>query len=110
MPHDSVFNAGCVAKQDRYTRRALWHRLVRRFSKNHLGVMVDFIPDEAGASNAGLALEGLLISVGCLRHNGSLTDLAHHQNLCMCPLSMYIVPPNQYMSYHASRAPEDAVR
>jgi len=49
----------------------------------YLCVMMNLVLDEAGSSNAGLHFEGVLIPVGISRHNGSLTDLAHHQNLCV---------------------------
>ncbi len=43
--------------------------------------MVNLVLDEAGFSNAGLQFEGVLVPVSRSRHNGSLTNFAHHQNL-----------------------------
>ncbi len=57
--------------------------------------MVNLVLDEAGFSNAGLQLEGVLIPVGSSRHNGSLTNLAHHQNLCIMLLRQHVQSSSQ---------------
>ena len=52
--------------------------------------MVNLVLDEAGFSNASLQFEGVLVSVSSSRHNGSLTNFAHHQNLCIILLRQHV--------------------
>ncbi len=52
--------------------------------------MVNFVLDQACFSNASLQFEGILVPVSSSRHNGSLTNLAHHQNLRIMLLRYHI--------------------
>jgi hypothetical protein len=52
--------------------------------------MVNRVLDEAGFSNASLQFEGVLVSVSSSCHNGSLTNFAHHQNLCIILLRQHV--------------------
>ena len=56
----------------------MWH--VRQQS-GYLGVVKPLVSDESRFGDASLVAEGLLVAVGCSRHNGCLTNLAHHQHL-----------------------------
>ena len=49
--------------------------------KQYLGVMMLFVIYQAAVGDTSLPLEGLMVPVGSSCKNGSLADLANHQDL-----------------------------